>query len=64
MTPIFRKHGSIIISLIGALGIIITAWWANGTEYNDTAWLYAFCIWLILYSAFEVYSNIRKNKDQ
>jgi len=64
MTPLFKKFGSIIISIIGAIGIIATAWITKDTEYNDTAWLYAFCVWLILFSAFEAYSSLKKNKDK
>lgn len=64
MTPAFKKYGLISFALIGALAIIGTAWWSNGTDENNNAWLYVFCIWLILYSAFEVYSRKKKDKDQ
>ncbi len=64
MIPIFKKHWQIIFALVGALAIIGTAWWANGTDENNNAWLYVFCIWLILYSAIEVYTNKKKGKDQ
>ncbi len=57
MTPMFKAYGSIIISLIGALVIIATAWWSKGTAWNDTAWLYAFGFWLIAFTVFEVYSR-------
>lgn len=64
MTPMIKKHGSIIISLVGAVGIVVTAWWSKGTQYNDTAWLYAFCVWLFFFSAFEAYTSMSKgNKD-
>ncbi len=64
MMPIFKKHGLIIFALIGALAIIGTAWYANGNDENNNAWLYVFCIWLILYSGYEVYSKRKKNRDQ
>jgi len=64
MTPLLKKYGSVIISIIGAAAIVAASWWSKGTEYNDTAWLYAFCFWILLYSAFEVYSSIQKNKDR
>jgi ABC-type polysaccharide/polyol phosphate export permease len=63
MTPTFRKYGQIILALISALAIIGTALIADGTEYEN-AWLYVFCIWFILFLAFEVYSRKKKDKDQ
>jgi hypothetical protein len=64
MIPVLKKYGQIILATIGALAIIGTAWWANGTDENNDAWLYVFCIWLILYSALEVYLKKKKDKDQ
>ncbi len=64
MTPLFRKHGSIIISIIGAIGIMVTALLTAGTEYNDTGWLYAFCVWLAAFFVFEAYSSKAKDKDK
>ena len=61
MSPAFlKKYGLVIFALIGALAIIGTALWSKGTN----AWFYVFCIWLILYSALEVYSRKKKDKDQ
>ena len=65
MIPLFKQHGAIIISIIGALGILAVSWWAKGTEYNDTAWFYAFCVWLFLFSAFGAYSAVgKRNSDK
>lgn len=62
MSPLFRKYGSVIISVIGAIAIIVTALLTSGTEHNDTGWLYAFCVWLAAFFIFEAYS--KKSKDQ
>lgn len=58
MTPGFKTHGQIIFALIGALAIVGSAWWTRGTENTDT-WLYVFSIWMILFSAFEIYSSVK-----
>ncbi len=38
---------------IGALMIVGTAWFSKGSEANT--WLYVFSVWMILFSAFQVY---------
>ena len=60
MTPaFFKEYGLVIFAAIGALAIIGTAWWTKGSN----AWLYVFCVWSILYAAFEVYSNMKKKRS-
>ncbi len=63
MTPTSKSVGHIIIAVLGALAILGTAWRTKGTEWNDTGWFYAFCVWLFLHSVFEVYSR-KKGKKQ
>ncbi len=60
MKPLTKNYVMIGFALIGALAILGTAWWANGNDENNNAWLYVFCIWLVLYSALEVYLNKKK----
>ena len=61
MTPTFKKNGTIIMSVIAAITMIATAYLAP--EYEN-AWLYVFVIWSVLFAAFEVYYNYKKNKDK
>ncbi len=57
MTPSLKaQRGIIVFSIIGALMIVGTAWFSKGPE-ADT-WLYVFSIWMILFSAFQVYSTV------
>ncbi len=63
MTALFKKYGQIISAVIGAIAIIGTALWSVGTAYEKNAWLYVFCIWLVLHSVLEVYLS-KKKKDQ
>ena len=62
MKPIVKQFGTIIISVIAAFAILGAAWWSKGTEHEN-AWLYVFCIWCVLFAAFEVYSK-KKDKGQ
>lgn len=57
MTSTFNKYGSVVFSVVGALIILGAAWWAKGTE-NDDTWLYVFSVWMILFSAMEAYSSV------
>jgi len=61
MMPILKKQGIIAFSIIGALIIVVSAWLTKATDNNDT-WLYVFSIWLIFFSAFEVYSSVKVHK--
>ena len=61
MTPIFKKNGTIIMSVIAAITMIATAYLAP--EYEN-AWLYVLVIWSFLFAAFEFYDNHKKNKDK
>ena len=57
MTPSLKAQGGLIVfSIIGALTIVGTAWLSKGSD-ADT-WLYVFSIWMILFSAFQVYSTV------
>lgn len=57
MTPSLKaQKGIIVFSIIGALMIVGTAWLSKGSE-ADT-WLYVFSIWMILFSAFQVYDTV------
>jgi hypothetical protein len=48
-------------AMIGAVAILITAWMVNGSQRED-AWLYVFCIWLVLYGAMEAYFQWKKGR--
>lgn len=61
MLPISNTYKTITFSLIGALLIVGTAWATKGSGNNDT-WLYIFSIWMILFSAFEIYSSVPVSK--
>jgi hypothetical protein len=55
MALALKKYGQVIFAIIGALATIGTALWENGSEGDKVIWLYVFCVWLVLYSALEVY---------
>lgn len=61
MTSFIKQFGPLILAIVGVLAIVATAWFGKDTEYEN-AFFYVFCIWLILYSIFEVYSK-RKGKN-
>lgn len=57
MTPSLKtERGIILFSIIGALLIVGTAWLSKGSEAET--WLYVFSIWMILFSAFQVYGTV------
>ncbi|MES3031134.1 MAG: hypothetical protein V4697_01835 [Patescibacteria group bacterium] len=50
MTSFLKKYwASLLIAILGT-AIIMTTWIANGIDSED-GWLYIFCIFLILHSA-------------
>jgi hypothetical protein len=59
MKQTFVKFGTIVFCVI-AIAFLVVAYVANGSE-TETAWLYIFCIWLIVYSTFIAYP---KKKDK
>ena len=54
--PLKAQRGMIVFSIIGALMIVGTAWLSKGSEAG--IWLYVFSIWMILFSAFQVYGTV------
>jgi hypothetical protein len=50
-----------ILSIIAAVTILITAFIANGSDFED-AWLYIVALWAVLIPAFEVYSKKKYKK--
>ncbi len=58
MTPTTRKWSSLIVFVLGT-GILGTVWWMNGAQ-KDELWLYIFCVWLVIYAAYEVFVSGRK----
>lgn len=63
MTRFLKDNWQVAFALTAAFAVIGAAWWLNGSERED-AWLYIFCVWLILYSAYEVYATWKKNHDK
>jgi len=61
MTPLFQKHGVLIIWLVTAIAMVLSAYLAKGSVYEN-AWLYIFGVGSILVAFWEVYS--RKNKGR
>jgi hypothetical protein len=57
MTPSFKiQVGMIVFSIIGAIMIVGTAWLSKGSEAGT--WLYVFSIWMILFSALQIYGTV------
>lgn len=56
MTPLIKKHGAIIISLMTAVFIIASALIFKGTEYEN-AWLFILVVGSLATAAFELYSK-------
>lgn len=54
MKPFLRNYGSIILSVIGAIAIIVTALLAKGTAYEN-AWLYIVCVQVALLPLWDTY---------
>lgn len=59
MTQTFIKFGTVIFAVI-AIVFLAATYVVNGSE-KETAWLYIFCIWLVIYSAFIAFP---KKKDK
>lgn len=60
MISTFKKHGALIIYIITAIAIIVTALLLKDTEYENV-WFYIFAVGSVLASLVEVYS--KKNKS-
>ncbi len=58
-----KPQTQILLSVIVATAILITAYVANGSEYED-AWLYILAFWLVLSPALDLYFKKKKGKDQ
>ncbi len=56
MKPILKQYGTLIMSIVAAAAIILTALLTKGTEHQN-AWFYVFCIWCILFAVCEMYSK-------
>lgn len=60
MLSTLKNHGAVIIYIITAIAIIVTALLLKNTEYEN-AWFYIFAVGSVLASLVEVYS---KTKDK
>jgi hypothetical protein len=57
MKAILKKYWPLMISAV-ALVILVATFIANGSESED-AWLYIICVWLVIYSTYISYSQIK-----
>ena len=57
----FKQSGSILIAVITAVAILLSAYLLKGTEYENV-WLYVLFVGLILSAAWEVFLK-KTNKD-
>jgi hypothetical protein len=55
MIPSFKGRGTILLSIIGALSIIVAAFVLRDTTYED-AWLYITAVWIVFIPACELYT--------
>ncbi len=62
MSPIFKKHGAIIISVITAIAIIVTAYLTKDSDYENS-WFIILAVGSVLAGFFELYSKM-KEKDK
>lgn len=62
MTPLSKEFIMIAASAVVAIAILATAWFANGSEYED-AWLYIFCVWLVVSPLLDLYFK-KKDKEE
>lgn len=63
MAPLFKKYGVIILSVIVAIAILLTAFITKGTEHEN-AWLYIVCLGTAFIIAFDAYAKKKNDKGQ
>ncbi len=56
-----KPQTQILLSVIVAAAILITAYVANGSEYED-AWLYILALWLVLSPALDFYFKKKRGE--
>lgn len=62
MTQTAKRYGQILLSVIGAIAILGTAYLTKGTE-NENAFFYVLAIWLVLFGALEVFYSRNRRKN-